>query len=136
MRAAMAPDHDVLQYGHLGKETNVLEGTAYPQNSTLIRFDTIEWLTFEHNCALILAIHSGHAVKQRRLPSPVWSANRMNRAWLDAHIYTVDRHQAAKSFRHLFCFKECHASSHPSPHQDIQTGALELSRAPRRLPQL
>ena len=134
MRAAMAPDHDVLQHGHLREETNVLEGTADPQDGTLMRFDTIERLTFEHNRALILAIDAGHAVKQRRLPSPIRSDNRMNRARLDAHIHPVDRHQAAKAFRHLFCLKECHASSHPSP-QDVPTGALERSRAPLRLPQ-
>src|SRR5713101_3912355 len=95
---------------------------------------TIEWLSFEHNRAFILAIDPGHAVKKRRLSSPVWSNNRMNRAWFDTHIHPVDRHQAAKSFRYLFCLKECHAFSHPSP-QAVPTRALESSRAPLRLPQ-
>jgi hypothetical protein len=135
MRAAMAPDHDVLQHSHLREETDVLEGPAYPQDGTLMGFDTIERLAFEDNRALILAIDPGHAVKKRRLPGPIGSDNRMNYARFDPHIHLVDRHQAAKSFRHLFCLKECHASSHPSP-QDGPTGALELSRAPRRLPQL
>jgi hypothetical protein len=134
LRAAMAPDHDVLYHRHLREETDVLEGTAYPQDGTLMGFDTIERLAFEAYRALILDIDTGHAVKKCRLPGPIGSDNRMNRARLDVHIHLVDRHQAAKSFRHVFCLKECHASSHPSP-QDVPTGAPELSRAPLRSPQ-
>src|SRR5207245_9638142 len=115
VRAAMAPDHDVLQHGHLREETDVLEGTTDPQHGTLMGFDTIERPAFEHNRALILAIDPSHAVKKRRLPSPVWSDNRMNRARLDAHIHPVDRHQATKSFRHLLCLKDHSPSSPPFP---------------------
>src|SRR5262249_54983647 len=134
MRAAMAPDHDVLQHGHLREETDILEGAAYPQDGTLMGFDTIERLAFEDNRALILGIDTSHAVKERRLPSPIGSDNRMNYARFEPHIHPVDRHQAAKSFRYLFCLKECHAFLPPSP-QAVPTRALESSRAPLRLSQ-
>src|SRR6266581_463659 len=134
VRAAMAPDHDVLQHSHLREQSDVLEGAAHPQQSPLMSLHALEWLPFEHNRAGIVGIHPSDAVKQRRLPSPVWSDDRMNHPWFNPHIHPVDCDQTAKLFRHLFCLKECHASPHPSP-QAVHTRALASSRAPLRLAQ-
>src|SRR5438093_4266328 len=115
MRAAMTPDHDVLQHGHLREEADVLEGAAHAEHGTLMGRHTLESVAVEHDGAFIVDLDPGHAVEERGLPGPVWSDDRMDRPRFDAHIHPVDREQTAEPFGHLRCLEERHASPHPSP---------------------
>src|SRR5206468_10582523 len=134
MRAAMTPDHDVLQHGHLREEADVLEGAAHAEHGTPMGRHTLESVAVEDDGAFIVALDPGHAVEERCLPGPVWSDDRMDRPRFDAHIHPVDREQTAEPFGHLRCLEERHASPHPSPPAGRRRAPGSRGARPRALP--
>jgi sulfopyruvate decarboxylase TPP-binding subunit len=67
---AVAPDHDVLEGGHVAEESDVLEGPGHAGHDDLARLRR-EHLTTKRHGALGGDVHPGEAVEEGRLPGPV-----------------------------------------------------------------
>ena len=96
-------DHCVFHDRHMGKQFNILEGSAHPQFSNLERGHTRNVFIVKINLSFGRCILPCDTVEQSRFPGAVWADDPNDLSLVHMHIYRIYGNQAAKPLCHLFC---------------------------------
>jgi hypothetical protein len=93
----MAPDHDVLQGGHVGEQADVLESPGEPPRHDLVRLEALHRRSGQENLAGGHRIQPGHAVEQGGLAGAVGADQAVDLALAHAQGNIVQGGEAAKA---------------------------------------
>ena len=108
------PDQHVVERGQLLEELRVLERPRHPGTHERVRPRDGSSPAVEADAPRGRPVEPGHAVEQRRLPRPVRTDDRLDRAVVHVERHRVERREAAESAREAVDRQQAHEAL-PSP---------------------
>ncbi len=100
VRAAMAPDHDVVQHRHGLEQGEVLEGAPDAERGDAVPGDPQERCAVEQDVAAATLVEARQAVEQRGLAGAVGPDQADDASGLDVEGDAIQRDDAAKAHAH------------------------------------
>src|ERR1700722_158449 len=110
----VSPDHDVVEYAHVMKQREILEGAADPEPGPRVRIERGDILTPIEQLAFGRPVAAGDAVDDRGLSGAVGTDDREQFAVVDAKTDLGQRTHATKAQRNP---AHVQSVSHPVPPQ-------------------